>query len=216
MLDKTIKDFINDKINKEFYSAYLYLNFVNYYYEQGLDGFVNCYDVQTQEKRDNAMLMRTYLNNNGETIMFEVIAKPDKIYYGIDCPLKLSMEHEQYITDSINTIYRAASEIHDYSTMKFYDWFVKNKGEEEKNSEDVIRKHELFETDPKNLYALNMVKTMSGQTCMTAWQKKLMKKVFMSLQSSSVVLLLSKRHMRRDTESSFRMWSWKKSSRRAK
>ena len=49
MLDKKVKELINDQINKEFYSAYLYLDFANYYYDQGLDGFAHWYDVQAQE-----------------------------------------------------------------------------------------------------------------------------------------------------------------------
>jgi ferritin len=67
----------------------------------------------------------------------------------------MSLEHEQFITASINNIYRIASELHDYRTMQFYDWFIKEQGEEEKNAEDLIRKYELFGSDPKGLYALN-------------------------------------------------------------
>lgn len=155
MLDTKVRDLINEQINKEFYSAYLYLDFANHYHEQGLDGFANWYDVQAQEERDHAMLMRTYLHNNGEKVTFEDIAKPDKTYAGIDQPLQMSLEHEQFITTSINNIYRAASDIHDYRTMQFYDWFVKEQGEEEKNAEDLIRKYELFGSDSKGLYALN-------------------------------------------------------------
>ena len=63
MLDKKVKDLINTQINKEFYSAYLYLDFADYYYDKGLDGFGNWYDVQAQEERDHAMLMRKYLQS---------------------------------------------------------------------------------------------------------------------------------------------------------
>ncbi len=155
MLDAKLKQRINEQINKEFYSAYLYLDFANYYYEQGLDGFANWYDMQAQEERDHAMLMRTYLYNNGENVELKEIPKPDKKYGAIGDPLRFSLEHEQYITGEINTIYRAASEIHDYRTMQFYDWFVKEQGEEEKNAEDMIRKYELFGQDSKGLYELN-------------------------------------------------------------
>ena len=155
MLDNKIRDLINEQINKELYSAYLYLDFANYYHEQGLDGFANWYDIQAQEERDHAMLMRTYLHNNGEKVLLDVINKPDKTYENTDSPLKMSLEHEQFITASINNIYRIASELHDYRTMQFYDWFVKEQGEEEKNAEDLIRKYELFGSDPKGLYALN-------------------------------------------------------------
>ena len=155
MLDAKVKELINDQINKEFYSAYLYLDFANYYYDQGLDGFANWYDVQAQEERDHALLMRTYLHNNGESVTFGPIAKPDKTYSSPEDPLKFSLEHEQYITGEINQIYKAASDINDYRTMQFYDWFVKEQMEEEKNADDLIKKYALFGHDAKGLYSLN-------------------------------------------------------------
>ena len=78
MLDKNVSKLINEQVTKEFYSAYLYLDFSNYYYDLGLDGFAHWYDVQAQEERDHAMLMRTYLINNGEHVTFEEVPKPDK------------------------------------------------------------------------------------------------------------------------------------------
>lgn len=155
MLDKKVKELINTQINKEFYSAYLYLDFADYYYDKGLDGFGNWYDVQAQEERDHAMLMRKYLQNNGETVTLDAVAKPDKTYEKLDDPLKFGLEHECYVTSLINAIYQAADAVHDYRTMQCFDWFVKEQGEEEKNAEDLIKKFELFGSDPKGLYALN-------------------------------------------------------------
>ena len=70
MLDQKVRDLINAQVAKEFYSGYLYLDFANFYEERGLDGFANWYDIQAQEERDHAMLMRTYLHNNGEKKKF--------------------------------------------------------------------------------------------------------------------------------------------------
>ncbi len=155
MLDKKVRDLINAQIAKEFYSGYLYLDFANFYEEKGLDGFAHWYDIQAQEERDHAMLMRTYLHNNGEKVDFEEIPKPDKEMKELDDALKFGLEHEQYVTSLINTIYKAAKEVDDFRTMQCFDWFVKEQGEEEKNAEDLIRKFELFGHDPKGLYALN-------------------------------------------------------------
>ena len=155
MLDKKVKELINTQINKEFYSAYLYLDFADYYYDKGLDGFGNWYDVQAQEERDHAMLMRKYLQNNGEAVTLDAVTGPDKTYAKLDDPLRFGLEHERYVTSLINTIYQAADAVHDYRTMQCFDWFVKEQGEEEKNAEDLIKKFELFGSDPKGLYALN-------------------------------------------------------------
>ena len=76
MLDKNIVALLNQQINKEFYSAYLYLDFSNFYYDHGLDGFGNWYKIQAQEERDHALLFVQYLQNNGEKIELEAIDKP--------------------------------------------------------------------------------------------------------------------------------------------
>lgn len=70
-------------------------------------------------------------------------------------PLKKALEHEKYVTASINDIYTAAYEARDFRTMQLLDWFVKEQGEEEKNASDMITKMELFGTDAKGLYMLN-------------------------------------------------------------
>ena len=111
------------------------------------------------------MLMRTYLLNNGEKITLEAIDKPHLTYNKLDEPLKSALEHEKYVTSLINTIYKAASDINDYRTMQFYDWFVKEQGEEEKSADDLIKKFKLFGSDPKGLYALNQ--ELAGRTYST-------------------------------------------------
>ena len=68
---------INQQINKEFYCAYLYLNFSNYFEEVGLDGFANWYKIQAQEERDHAMLFYQYLQNENQKVTLEAIDKPD-------------------------------------------------------------------------------------------------------------------------------------------
>ena len=143
-MDKKVAELINDQINKEFYSAYLYLDFANYYGSVGLDGFENWYKIQAQEERDHAMLFFQYLENNGEKITLEAIAKPDKVFESHMDPLKAGLEHEKYVTSLINNIYEAAHEVKDFRTMQLLDWFVKEQGEEEKNASDMITKMELF------------------------------------------------------------------------
>ena len=155
MMNAKVHELLNQQINKEFYSAYLYLQFSNYFEDAGLDGFANWYMIQAQEERDHAMLFYQYLQNNNEKVMLEAIDKPEK---AITCHmdvLKAGLEHEEYVTSLINDIYAAAYEVKDFRTMQFLDWFVKEQGEEETNANDLITKMELFGSDPKSLYMLN-------------------------------------------------------------
>ncbi len=155
MLDAKVANLINEQVNKEFYSAYLYLDFSNYYYNEGLDGFGNWYKIQAQEERDHAMLMFTYLQNNGKKVVLEAIAKPDVELKEFIDPLNEGLKHEQYVTSLIHNIYDAANSVRDFRTMQFLDWFVKEQGEEEKNAEDLVKKFTLFGSDPKGLYMLD-------------------------------------------------------------
>ena len=154
-MNEKVAALLNDQINKEFYSAYLYLDIANFYSRKGLDGFANWYQIQAHEEQDHAMLMYQYLHNNGETVTLEAIAKPDKTFETLMDPLKAGLEHEKYVTSLINAIYAAVQEVNDYRTTQFLDWFIKEQGEEEKNSSDQITKMELFGSDPRSLYMLN-------------------------------------------------------------
>ena len=155
MMNAKVRDLLNQQINKELYSAYLYLDFSNYYEQRGLNGFANWYKIQAMEERDHAMLFYQYLQNNSEKVVLEAIAKPDKEFTCDMDPLKAGLEHEMYVTSLINDIYAAAYEVKDFRTMQFLDWFVKEQGEEETNANDMISKMELFGSDPRGLYLLN-------------------------------------------------------------
>ena len=154
-MDQKVAYLLNDQINKEFYSAYLYLDMANFYTRKGLDGFANWYEIQAKEEQDHAMLMYQYLHNNDVEVTLETIAKPDKAFSTLMDPLKAGLEHEKYVTSLINNIYSAAVAVNDFRTTQFLDWFIKEQGEEEKNSTDLITKMELFGDDARSLYMLN-------------------------------------------------------------
>ena len=155
MMNPKVRELLNDQINKEFYSAYLYLEFSNYFSRVGLDGFANWYMIQAQEERDHAMLFYTYLQNENQLVELFAVDKPDvKIDKHIDV-LNKGLHHEEYVTSLINDIYSAAHDVRDYRTMQFLDWFVKEQGEEETNANNLISKFELFGNDPKGLYLLD-------------------------------------------------------------
>lgn len=155
MLNKDIVTKITDQINYEFYSAYIYLDISNYYADNNLDGFANWFMIQTQEERDHAMLFMTYLLNNSERVKLSDVKAPDFIYHDFREPVVTAFEHEVQVTERIHDIYGIAYELKDFRTMQFLDWFVKEQNEEEKNTEDVIKKYDLFGSDPKSLYLLD-------------------------------------------------------------
>ena len=155
MLDPKVSQLLNQQINKEFYSAYLYLDFSNYYYDQELNGFGNWYQIQAQEERDHAMLFMQYLRNNGEKVELDAIEKPSVALTDNKAVLEAGLNHERYVTSLIHAIYEAAYSVKDFRTMQFLDWFVKEQGEEEANADSLVKKYELFGSDPRSLYMLD-------------------------------------------------------------
>ncbi|MFV0471545.1 MAG: ferritin [Paludibacteraceae bacterium] len=155
MLNSKIAQLLNDQINREFYSSYLYLDMANYYHDNNLKGFGNWFDIQTQEEYAHAMLFLKYMINNGEKVTLDTIAAPDTKFNNFKEPLNAALEHEYFITKSINDIYAEAFAVKDFRTMQFLDWFVKEQGEEEQNTDELVKRFELFGNDPKSLYLLD-------------------------------------------------------------
>ena len=155
MLNKELVALLNNQINMEWYSAYFYLDIHSYYMDKDLNGFGNWFYVQTQEERDHAMLFVKYLLNNSEKVDLQDIKAPDMTFSDFREPANAAFEHEKKVTASINNIYDFAYSHKDFRTMQFLDWFVKEQGEEEKNTEDIVKKYDLFGTDAKGLYLLD-------------------------------------------------------------
>ena len=166
MLNRKLITLMNEQMNKEFYSAYLYLDFANVYESKGLLGFANWHKIQAREEQDHAMLFYQYLHNNNAEVKLMTIESPDvrnaEAINGTNIKgeklqdlLRASLKHEEYITSLINNIYSVAQELKDYKTMQFLDWFVKEQGEEENNFQNLLVKAQLFCDDSKGLYLLD-------------------------------------------------------------
>ena len=154
-MNENVARLLNEQINKELYSAYLYLDIANFYDAMDLDGYANYYMIQAQEERDHALLFMKYMQVNGLEVTLEAIGKPDKTFETVLDPLEVAAEHERYVTALINAIYHEAHQAKDYRTMKFLDWFVDEQMEEEENADSMISRYKLFGQDPRGLYLLD-------------------------------------------------------------
>ena len=151
----SVVNLINQQINKEFFSAYLYLEFSNYLIIKGLTGFGHWYRIQAMEERDHAMLFFDYLHHNNTAVVLEKLDKPVAKLDGVTDVLKEGLKHEEYITASINDIYAEALKEKDFRTTQFLDWFVKEQGEEEANAQALIDKVQLLGDNKQAMYILN-------------------------------------------------------------
>ena len=154
-MNETVARLLNEQINKEFYSAYLYLDMSNYYDALDLNGYANYYMVQAQEERDHALLFMQYMQSIGLKVTLDTIDKPDKVFDSVLAPLEIAAEHERYVSSLINDIYHECHEARDYRTLKFLDWFVDEQREEEDSADSMVSRYKLFGQDPRGLYLLD-------------------------------------------------------------
>lgn len=167
-INQNVAKVLEEQINEELYSSYLYLTFADYYEDRGLKGFANWYEIQVKEEADHALAIRRYLLDNDYKPTMRAIAQPDKTFANDLEPLEAGLAHEEYITSRIHHCYEVAQEAHDIRTMKMLDWFVKEQGEEEANARDMLSNMKLFGSDPKGLYDLDREYRARVYTQMTA------------------------------------------------
>lgn len=155
MLNEKIKNLLNEQVNKEMYSAYLYLDFSGFFASKCLGGFAAWYKKQAEEEMEHAFKIYDYIHANGEAVELLTINKPNVVLSDEMQVLKEGLKHEQYVTSLIHNIYKVAMEENDYRTMQFMEWFIKEQCEEEENAEELIGKFEKFGKDAASLYELN-------------------------------------------------------------
>ena len=144
-----------EQINKELFSEYLYLSMKAYFASLNLNGFVNWMDVQVQEERAHAMGMFDYVLERGGKVVLEAINKPQTSWKGPFDIFKAVLEHEQFITSSINALMDVADETKDRAALIFLNWYLKEQVEEESNVGNVLAQLELIGNDKHALYALD-------------------------------------------------------------
>ncbi len=155
MLSQKMTDALNDQINKEMYSAYLYMSMSNKSNELGLKGFANWFMVQYHEEMFHAMKIYEYIARQGGAIQLKAIAEPPADF---SSPLDMftkTLEHEQYVTRCINDLMELAIEEKDHASRIFLQWYVTEQVEEEENDNDMIAQLKLIGDNPHALLMLD-------------------------------------------------------------
>ncbi len=154
-MNKKVAKLLDEQVNKEFFSAYLYLGISRYYTEQNLPGFAAWYKVQAEEEQEHAMKIYDYLLDQDQKVTLAQIAKVDVSFENTLEAAKEADKHEHYITGEIEKIMDAAVESKDYRTQLFLNWFITEQMEEERNSKDMVDRIKMAGKDSKGLYLLD-------------------------------------------------------------
>jgi len=145
MISKTMEQAINEQINKELYSSYLYLSMAAYFEGKNLPGFATWMRVQADEEREHGMKFFEYLVDRGANVELKPIAGPASEWKTSLDVFKQVQEHEAFVTASINALYELALKEKDYPTQVLLQWFITEQVEEEKNAASIIQQLELID-----------------------------------------------------------------------
>jgi len=145
MISKTMEQAINEQINKELYSSYLYLSMAAYFEGKNLPGFATWMRVQADEEREHGMKFFEYLVDRGGNVELKPIAGPATVWKTSLDAFKQVQEHEAFVTASINALYELALKEKDYPTQVLLQWFITEQVEEEKNAAEIVQQIELID-----------------------------------------------------------------------
>lgn len=137
-LEKNVQKALNDQINKELFSSYLYLSMSAYCESENFPGCAKWLSVQSEEEREHAMKIYKYIHERGGRVELDAIDKPKSDFKNLSQLFSQVLEHEQKVSTSITALYEISLKANDYPTQFMLQWFVTEQVEEEKNANEIV------------------------------------------------------------------------------
>lgn len=155
MLSPKLEKALNEQINAEMFSAYLYLAMVAYFQDKNLSGFANWMTVQNQEETFHAMKFFKYVAERGGRVTLDAIEKPQFEWESPLAAMEAAQKHEAYISGRINNLMDLAIKEKDHATANFLNWFVAEQVEEEDSVNEVVQKLRMVGTGGGGLFMMD-------------------------------------------------------------
>jgi ferritin len=155
MIGKKMEKALNEQVNAEMYSAYLYLSMESWFKAQNLNGFANWMRVQTQEEMVHAMKIYDFIIERGGRVLLKTIEGPETKWDSPLAAFEAVNKHEQKVTSLINNLVDLAIEEKDHATNSFLQWFVNEQVEEEANADLLVKQLKLMENAPGGMFMLD-------------------------------------------------------------
>jgi ferritin len=152
--EKMIKE-LNDQINAELYSAYMYYAMQAYFHSVNLNGFANWMNVQTKEEMIHAGKFFDFLNERNAKVELAAIEKPQKEWKNALDVFEAAYKHEKYVTGRINKLMELAKAEKDYATESFLKWFIDEQVEEESSTLKVVEMLKMLKESTGGLVMLD-------------------------------------------------------------
>lgn len=155
MITKKIEEALNDQLNKEMYSAYLYLSMAAYFENKNLTGMSNWMKLQSQEESLHAMKFYDFILKLGCKVKLGKLEAPESDWKSPKEVFENSLKHERFISESINKLFDLANQENHHPTKSFLQWFIDEQVEEENSVQQVVENFSLIGEDKAALFMLD-------------------------------------------------------------
>jgi ferritin len=155
MISGKMQKALNDQINAELFSSYLYLSMAAYFEKTKFHGFANWMKIQAEEEHAHGLKFFDFLITVGGQVSLEAIAKPQAEWSSAKNVFEESLKHEMYITERINKLVDLAMEERDHAVRSFLNWFVDEQVEEMNNVQEILDKFEIIGESKGSLFMLD-------------------------------------------------------------
>jgi ferritin len=155
MLNPAIEQALNDQIQKEFHSAYIYLSMSAYFEAENLPGAAHWMRHQAEEEQEHAMKIFDFLNDRGGRVALQAIGEPPATFSSPLAVFEAAYAHEQKVTQSIHDLYALAVQEADYPTQVMLQWFIDEQVEEEKNASAIVAQLHMVGDSPAALFMID-------------------------------------------------------------
>ncbi len=144
MISRKLEDAINDQINAELYSAYIYLSMASWFDSMNLKGMSHWMNLQAKEEVEHALKFADYIMERGGRVVYKAIEGPETEWPSPLEAFRAAYDHEKYVTRRINDLMDLAIAEKDYASQVLLHWFISEQVEEEANASEIVGKLEMI------------------------------------------------------------------------
>jgi len=155
MIKKEVLDAINEQINAETYSAFMYLSMAAYFEDMGLSGFANWMKVQYQEESAHSIKFFNYLTERGGRVTLKAVAQVPVDFNGVVDVFEKTLAHEIHVTSLINNLIDVSIKASDHASQSFLKWFIDEQVEEEANVEKILQTLKLINGQGNGIFMMD-------------------------------------------------------------
>lgn len=155
MINKEVLEAINEQINAETYSAYMYLSMSAYFENIGLSGFAHWMKIQYQEEAAHALKFFNYVTERGGKVVLKAVAQVPVDFDGVVDVFEKTLAHEIHVTSLINNLFEVSIKAKDHAAQSFLKWFIDEQVEEEANVEKILATLKLINGQGNGIFMMD-------------------------------------------------------------